>query len=61
MPTREQIFEAAVNAMRRGNELINQGADSEHPDYANVMPTLHAAIAAGFTHAEIYAAATQPK
>ncbi|MYS78374.1 hypothetical protein GTY88_49340 [Streptomyces sp. SID5926] len=47
--------------MRRGNELINQGADSEHPDYANVMPTLHAAIAAGFTHAEIYAAATQPK
>lgn len=59
MPTREETFAAAVAAMRRGHELNRQGADESHPDYAAVMPALHAAIAAGYTDAEIYAAATQ--
>lgn len=59
MSTREEIFAAAVAAMRRGHELNAQGADEMHPDYAAVMPALHAAIAAGYTDAEIYAAATR--
>jgi hypothetical protein len=61
MPSREEIFNAAVAAMRRGHQLVAKGAEESHPDYANVMPTLHAAIAAGFTDAEIYAAATAPQ
>ncbi|MER7794871.1 hypothetical protein [Streptomyces sp. NPDC097640] len=61
MSTREEVFDAAVVAMRRGNELLAAGADDSHPDYAAVMPSLHAAIAAGFTHTEIYQAATAPK
>ncbi|MGW2048585.1 hypothetical protein ACWCPF_25890 [Streptomyces sp. NPDC001858] len=42
-------------------QLNTQGADSSHPDYAAVMPTLHAAIAAGYTDAEVYQAATAPQ
>jgi hypothetical protein len=61
MPTREETFQAAVSAMRRGHQLNAEGADPSHPDYAAVMPTLHAAIAAGFTDAEIYQAATTPQ
>lgn len=61
MPAREETFKAAVTAMRRGNQLLAEGADSSHPDYAAVMPTLHAAIAAGYTDAEIYQAATAPQ
>lgn len=58
MADRDEIFQRAVVAMRRGNELLAAGVDESHPDYAAVMPTLHAAIGAGFTDAEIYAAAT---
>ncbi|MGQ4343563.1 hypothetical protein [Streptomyces sp. SAS_275] len=61
MPTREAAFDAAVTAMKRGHQLLAEGADETHPDYANVMPALHAAIAAGYTDAEIYAAATAPQ
>jgi len=61
MTTREETFEAAVSAMRRGHQLLAEGAPESHPDYAAVMPTLHAAIAAGYTDAEIYAAATGPQ
>ena len=58
MSDRDEIFNRAVAAMRRGYELNAAGAPSDHPDYAAVMPTLHAAIAAGYTDAEIYTAAT---
>jgi hypothetical protein len=58
MTTREETFNAAVAAMRRGNQLLAEGAPQDHPDYAAVMPTLHAAIAAGNSDADIYAAAT---
>ncbi|MFB7707917.1 hypothetical protein [Streptomyces sp. NPDC056105] len=61
MPAREEAFEAAVSAMRRGIQLNAQGAEDSHPDFAAVMPTLHAAIAAGYTDAEIYVAATASK
>lgn len=61
MTNRDEIFQRAVAAMRRGNELLAAGANDSHPDYAAVMPTLHAAIAAGYTNAEIYAAATAPQ
>lgn len=61
MTNREEIFQRAVAAMRRGNELLAAAADDSHPDYASVMPTLHAAIAAGYTDADIYAAATAPQ
>lgn len=61
MPTRDEVFEAAVAAMRRGYQLNAEGADGNHPDYAAVMPSLHAAIAAGFTNAEIYKAAIAPQ
>ncbi|MEV5347178.1 hypothetical protein [Streptomyces achromogenes] len=61
MVDRDEIFSRAVAAMRRGYELLAAGADESHPDYAAVMPALHAATAAGFTHSQIYAAATASK
>ncbi|MEU6552093.1 hypothetical protein ABZ915_17680 [Streptomyces sp. NPDC046915] len=61
MPNRDETFNRAVAALRRGNELLAAGADESHPDYAAVMPALHAAAAAGFTDAEVYAAAMAAK
>lgn len=61
MSSREELLKIAANAMRRGLELNAQGADESHPDYAKVMPALHAATAAGVTDAEIWQAATAPQ
>ncbi|MFB7736196.1 hypothetical protein ACFC08_17785 [Streptomyces sp. NPDC056112] len=61
MATRDELFQRAVAALRQGNKLLAAGADESHPGYAAVMPALHAATAAGFTDAEIYAAATSPQ
>ncbi|MCQ8831781.1 hypothetical protein [Streptomyces malaysiensis] len=61
MSTREQLLKTAADAMRRGLELNAQGADADHPDYAKVMPALHAAIAAGWTDTDVWQAAHAPQ
>lgn len=61
MTTRDELLDAAASAMRRGLQLNAEGADPSHPDYAQVMPTQHAAAAAGITPSEIWLAATAPQ
>jgi hypothetical protein len=61
MSTYEEILEAAGAATRRGLELNAQGAAPDHPDYAAVLPTLHAALAVGWTGADVLRVANRPQ